>query len=187
MTPMIAEGGFTRRELLKGGAVATLLLGAGGWIAARITDGHPQALAPLKHLGAAEQLMLARVADVALGEVLPSDQAARNEWLTRIVQNADAGISALPLHLQEDTKKLTSMLAFAPTRLLLIGQWTGWQSVSREALQERLEALRSSGNETRHAIYRVLRDMTLAAFYGDRRSWPLIGYAGPVVNRIENG
>jgi len=187
MTPTLAEGGFSRRELLKGGAAATLLLGVGGWIATRLTDGHPPALAPMKFLGAGEQLMIARVADAVLDGMLPDDAAARSEWLTRIAQNVDASIGQLPLQMQADSLKLTSMLACAPVRLLLIGQWTGWQHIGREALQQRLEALRVSRNATRRTVYRVLRDLTTAAFYGDRRAWPLIGYQGPVVNRVGNG
>lgn len=188
MHPVLSQGGFSRRQFLGGGALAVLAFGAGGWLAARVTDGSPAALASgLKHLGAPDQQMLARIADAALAGVLPEDPAQRAEWLTRIVQNIDAAIGCLPLELQMDTKKLLSMLAFAPTRLLVIGQWSGWHSVSREEVGARLKLLSQSTRPTQRIVYRVVRDLAMAGFYGDRRSWSLIGYPGPVVNRVENG
>lgn len=188
MNPVLSQGGFTRRQFLGGGALAVVALGAGGWLAARVTDGSPAPLvAGLKQLGAGEQQMLARIVDAVLDGVLPDDATQRAEWLVRVTQNIDASIGCLPLELQIDTKKLLSMLAFAPTRLLVIGQWGGWGAASRDEITARLKTLSESTNATRRIVYRVLRDLSMAAFYGDRRSWELIGYPGPVVNRVENG
>jgi hypothetical protein len=181
------QGGVTRRGLLKGGAVGVLAFGAGGWLAARVTDGSPAKLLELKHLGAGEQQLLAKLADAVFDGTLPEDGPERTEWVTRLVQNVDASIDVLPLELQQDTQKLLAMLAFAPTRLLVIHQWKGWQSMSREEVTARLEKLRTAEGETQRIVYRVLRDLTAAAFYGDRRSWALIGYPGPTINRVENG
>jgi hypothetical protein len=187
MNPALAQGGFTRRQFLGGGTAALLAFAGGGWLAARITDGTPAALATLKHLGAGEQQMLARIADAVLDGVLPQEGPAREAWFPRLLQNIDTAISCLPNELQIDTKKLLSMLAFAPTRLLVIGQWGGWQAATRADVTARLQAMIDSGSPTRHVVYRVVRDLCAAAFYGDRRSWELIGYPGPVINKIENG
>lgn len=183
----MTQRGFTRRAFLQGSGLTLLALGAGGWVAARLADGSAKALAPLEHLGAAEQQMLARVADALLDGLLPADGPARDEWLVRIVRNTDAGIPLLPLHLQKDTHKLLSLLAFAPTRLLLIGQWHGWQSFGRAELQARLDTLRTSGKDLHRVVYRVLHDVVKGGFYGDRASWELLSYPGPVVDFKQNG
>lgn len=188
MDPVLSQGGFTRRQFLGGGALAVLAFGAGGWLAARVTDGSPLPLvAGLQHLDAGQQQMLGCIADAVLDGALPEDAAQRAQWLGRIVQNIDASIGCLPLELQIDTKKLLSMLAFAPTRLLVIGQWGGWASTTRASVGATLKSLSESTNPTRRIVYRVVRDLSVAGFYGDRRSWELIGYPGPVVNRAENG
>ena len=180
------QQGFTRRQILKGGLFGAVALGAGGWIAARFTDGSPVALAQLERIGAAEQQMLARVADAVLDDLLPLDAAAHKQWLVRIVRNVDAGLATLPLSMQQETQKLLSMLASAPTRLLVTGQWAGWNQ-SREEVQKRLAALQSSSRELSRVAYRVLQDLVKGAFYGDRASWDLIGYSGPVVDFKQNG
>lgn len=188
MNPALSQGGFSRRQFLGGSVLAIAALGAGGWLAARVTDGSPAPLVDgLEHLGAGEQQMMARIADAVLDGVLPEEPGLRAEWLSRIASNIDASINVLPLDLQIDTKKLLAMLAFAPTRLLVIGQWGGWQSASRDEVSARLQALSESTNATHRIVYRVVRDLSVAGFYGDRRSWELIGYPGPVVNRVENG
>ena len=188
MQPMLAQGGFTRRQFLGGGALAVIAFGAAGWLAARVTDGSPAPLAgTFKILGAGEQQMLAGIADAVLDGALPDQPPARTEWLTRIVQNIDSSLSCLPLELQQDTQKLLAMLTFAPTRLLVTGEWSGWPSASRDVVAGRLKALSESPNDTRRIVYRVLRDLAVAGFYSDRRSWSLIGYPGPVIDRVENG
>ena len=187
MNSRALQAGFTRRQLLKGGLWSAVGIVAGGWLAVRLTDVSPGASAPLKYLGAAEQLMFAKLADASLSDVLPAEAAAHQQWLGWITQNVDAAINLLPLALQRETKKLTSMLTFAPTRTLLTGQWTGWAKVERAELQAHLEAMRQSDNNTRLTVYRVVHDLVMAGFYGDRRSWPLIGYSGPVYDNPKNG
>lgn len=187
MNSRALQAGFSRRRLLQGGLLATVGIVAGGWLAVRLTDGGPVAGVPLKHLSAAEQFMFARLADAILSDVLPTEAVAHDEWLLRITQNVDAAVHLLPLQLQRDTQKLSAMLTFAPTRLLLTGQWTGWRHADRASVQAHLEAMRASGNTTRLAVYRAVHDLVTAAFYGDRRSWPLFGYAGPVYDNPNNG
>ena len=181
------QSGLSRRGLLKGLALGSGALVAGGWFAARLTDGDPQARLPEDILGAPEQQMLAVLADAVLHDVLPVDSAARDVWLDRVVAGCALGVAVLTPRLQRDTHELISALARAPLRLLVIGQWAGWQGQSREQIQQRLQALQFSENPTHRIVYRAVRDLIVGAYYGDRHSWAGLNYDGPIVDLQANG
>lgn len=184
---MTSQAGMSRRGLLKGLALGSGALIAGGWMAARLTDGDPQARMPEDILGAAEQQMLSVMADAILHDVLPAEEALRQTWLDVVVANCALGIAVLTPRLQRETHELVSALARAPLRLLVIGQWSGWQDQGRERIQARLEQLQGSANPTHRIVYRALRDLIIGAYYSDRRSWAGIGYDGPIVDLEANG
>ena len=176
------QSGFTRRGVLLGGLGGIAVFGVGGFVAARLTDGSPDPLTETHFFGAGEQLMFARLADVFLGKMLPADADKRALIINKIVSNVDAGILAFSPALQKETTQLTKMLAFAPTRFLLTKQWTGWQTISNAEIKSNLEALRDSDSNLKRTVFRALRDLTMAAFYGDRMSWEVIAYPGPVID-----
>ena len=181
------QSGLSRRGLLKGLALGSGALLAGGWVAARLTDGDPQARLPEDILGAPEQQMLAVLADAVLHDVLPENPAARELWLDRVVAGCALGVAVLTPRLQRETHELISALARAPLRLLVIGQWAGWRDQSREQVQQRLKALQASENPTHRIVYRALRDLIVGAYYSDRYSWTGLGYEGPIVDLQANG
>ena len=181
------QSGLSRRGLLKGLALGSGALVAGGWLAARLTDGDPQARLPEDILGAPEQQMLAVLADAVLHDVLPVNSAARDVWLDRVVAGCALGVTVLTPRLQRETHELISALARAPLRLLVIGQWAGWQGQSREQIQQRLQALQLSDKPMQRIVYRAVRDLIIGAYYSDRHSWAGLNYDGPIVDLQANG
>ena len=181
------QAGVSRRNVLIGGGLGMALLAAGGWVATRLTDGTAQPLFAGKRLDAAQQQMLARVADSVLETLLPEDAVQRGETLNWIVENVDQAIDGMPQALRDETLQLLAMLSAAPTRWLLIGQWQSWGAVERAALQSRLQALRGSGYALKRTVFIALHDLVCTGYYGDRRSWAAVGYPGSVIDRGDNG
>jgi hypothetical protein len=46
-------------------------------------------------------------------------------------------------------------------------------------VQAALQSMRSSTLIVRRQAYSALRDLTHAAYFADRSTWPLMGYPGP--------
>ncbi len=185
--PDFGQKGITRRRLLGGSALVLAGISLGGWFAARFTDGRVEPLLTANWLAPQQQHMLARVADVMLDGVLDSQPQARTEQLHWIVANIDAAVDGLPPVLRQDTCKLLAMLAFAPSRLLLVARWQSWQDGSRQELEALLLTLQDSPSQLRRIVYRVLRDLVSGGFYADRRSWASLGYPGPLIDNRANG
>lgn len=171
-----------RRSLLKLGLIGAALLATGGFVATRLADGSPSArLAKAIHLGASMQLMLARVFEAVLNDVLPADPAQRQAQLDAAVGGLDKGIGNLPLHVQSELKDLLGILTLAPTRFVLAGRWSGWEAATVKDVQAMLTGLRTSSIELRRLIYVTLRDLAAASYYAMPQTWSAMGYRGPLV------
>jgi hypothetical protein len=171
-----------RRSFLKLGAVALAAIGAGGWLASYLTD--KGALAVLEagaKLDAQAQAMLAKLADAILDGALPTEAAARAKAIARVVGAADQAIGTLPPHLTKEVHDLFAMLGAAPTRALLIGQWTGWAEATREDVGRMLTGLRHSSVTLRRVVYISLRDMVAGSYYASPDTWEQVGYPGPMI------
>ncbi|MFV0681247.1 hypothetical protein [Ottowia sp.] len=173
----------SRRSFLKTGAVSLALIGAGGWVASHFTDKGAAVVYPdAKLLGAQAQTMLAKLADAVLDGALPTEAEARQAEIVRVVATADASLQALPPHIQKETQDLLVMLGVAPTRALLIGQWSGWANASREQVGQTFSSLRNSSVDLRRAVYMGLRDLVASCYYASPTTWESVGYPGPLLH-----
>ena len=172
-----------RRSFLKIGALTVAAIGLGGWFASYLADRNARAvLGASATLGAQAQTMLAKLADAVLDGALPSDAAQRAKAIATVVDTADKAVAGLPLYLQKEVQELFSMLGAAPTRALLIGQWSGWADATREDVASMLTGLRQSSVALRRVVYMSLRDMVTGSYYADTGTWEQIGYPGPMIN-----
>ena len=172
-----------RRSFLKVGALTVAAIGLGGWFASYLADRNARAvLGAGATLGAQAQTMLAKLADAALDGALPSDASQRAQAIAKVVDTADKAVAGLPLYLQKEVQELFSMLGAAPTRALLIGQWSGWADATREDVASMLTGLRQSSVALRRVVYMSLRDMVTGSYYADTGTWEQIGYPGPMIN-----
>jgi len=172
-----------RRSFLKVGALTVAAIGLGGWFASYLADRNARAvLGAGATLGAQAQTMLAKLADAVLDGALPSDASQRAQAIAKVVDTADKAVAGLPLYLQKEVQELFSMLGAAPTRALLIGQWSGWADATREDVASMLTGLRQSSVALRRVVYMSLRDMVTGSYYADTGTWEQIGYPGPMIN-----
>jgi hypothetical protein len=171
-----------RRSFLKLGAVALAVIGAGGWFASYLTDkGARAVLDGSAKLDEQSQTMLAKLADAILDGALPSEAAPRAKAIAKVVGAADQAIGTLPPHMVKEVHDLFAMLGAAPTRALLIGQWTGWADATREDVGHMLTGLRHSSVELRRVVYISLRDMVAGSYYSSPDTWEQVGYPGPMI------
>jgi hypothetical protein len=162
--------------------LAVAAIGVGSWFASYLTDkGAAAVLGAGAKLDAQAQTMLAKLADAVLDGALPSDAAQRAKAIAKVVDTADKAIAGLPTPMQKEVQDLFAMLGAAPTRALLIGQWTGWADASRDDVTRMLGDLRHSSVELRRVVYMSLRDMVAGSYYSNADTWEQIGYAGPLI------
>ena len=168
---------LSRRQILKAGLGGVALLVLGGGVAAL----RPPSVAggtPLGFLGTEDQKVMRAVARAILNE---TTAAADPGLLQQVVVDMDKAIRRLPPAVQGEIRELLGLMEFAPTRIFLFGLWSGWDSASTQAVDGALTGLRNSDFQLKRSIYLALHDMTLAAWYGNPRSWASIGYPGPPV------
>ena len=172
----------SRRTFLKLGATTLVLIGAGGWFASYLADkGSRALLEQAVHLDAASQTMIAKMADALLDGILPTEPGARAQAIVQVVKSVDQTLGTLPLGAQKESKDLFALLALAPARALLLGQWTGWPQVSRDDVVRTFERLRGSSIGLRRVLFMGLRDLVISCFYASPDSWALIAYPGPLL------
>ncbi len=172
----------SRRSFLKVGVATLAVIGVGGWFASHLTDKGARALlAKSGYLTAQAQAMLARLADTMLDGALPDEAGQRALAIEKVLVTADQAIAVLPPSMQKETQDLFAILGAAPTRALLIGQWTGWADASREDVGRMLTGLRHSSVGLRRVVYMSLRDMVAGSFYSSPDTWEQVGYPGPMI------
>ena len=88
-------------------------------------------------------------------------------------------VAGLPPATQKELGELFALLGFAPARLLAARVGPHWSSASPDDVAAFLERWRTSGLSLLRSAYDALHQLVLAAWYGNPRAWPAIGYAGP--------
>ena len=166
----------SRRAVLQTGLLGGALL----WLvsAAAQAPGRAQGGAQgetFEFLGADDRAIVAAIAPVMLAGALPEDKAA----LAEVVRGVDIAISGLPPATQGELRELFDLLGLAPTRALLAGLWSSWEEASPEDIAGFLEGWRTSWFALLRSGYVGLHELVMAAWYGNPKSWPHMGYGGP--------
>jgi hypothetical protein len=165
-----------RRTLLKAGIAGGAVL-----VLARFMVGsnsHPES--PDAHgsaLDSAAQAIVAAIAPVLLEGGLPLGVSM--EARAEVVAGVDRAVAGLAPAARKEIAELFALLSFAPTRCLLAGVWSPWPSASRESVAAFLDSWRDSRFALLRSGYGAMHQLVMAAWYGNTRSWPAIGYAGP--------
>jgi hypothetical protein len=167
----------TRRTLLKAGLAGGAALLLARWLYTTTSGATPivKSGAPLEPDARA---IIAAIVPVVLDGALPTGSEAgpaRAEALAA----AEQAIAGLPPATRKELDQLFSLLAFAPTRCLLAGVWSPWPQATQESITSFLTRWRDSRFALLRSAYDALHQIVLGAWYGNPRSWPAIGYAGP--------
>jgi len=167
---------LSRRTLLKAGLAGAAALVATRWLYTQMsptTTGQR-----VSALDASSRAVVAAIVPVMLEGALPRGEAspaAREQ----VVAGVDLAIAGLPPAVRSEIDELFSLLAFAPTRCLIVGVWSPWPEGSHDAIAGFLDRWRDSRFALLRSAYDALHRLILAAWYGNPESWMQIGYPGP--------
>jgi hypothetical protein len=161
---------------LAGGAALTLATLWRGRDPVPVAD---PALEPLARLGAAAPTIFAAIIPVMLDGALPGPEAARREAAAETLANVGRAVAGLPPAAQEELAELFALLGFGPARMLLARVGPPWSQASPADIETFLASWRGSSFALLRSAYSALHQIVFAAWYGNPRSWPAIGYAGP--------
>jgi hypothetical protein len=166
----------SRRSFLKAGALAALVLAAGGGI---YRHTHPPAPRGFVLDGEARAAMHAIVPAILAG-VLPTEPAARAQAIASTTARLNQTILGLPLATQQEVQDLFGLLALGPARRLLTGIPNGWTEAKDSAVAAWLQDWRTHRLALLRTAYQALHDLVLGSWYSDPANWAAIGYPGPL-------
>lgn len=170
----------TRRTFLVVGLAGGATLAAAYWLRGSHERGPVSgASAPLAALDPAAPAIIAAIVPVMLDGALPADPAARHAAVTVAVAGVAGAVSGLAPAAQRELAELFSLLGLPPTRVALAGVTTPWADASPAAVTAFLERWRTSNWMLLRSAYDALHQLVLAAWYGNPRAWPSVGYPGP--------
>ena len=156
------------------------IAGAAVLVAARVLD------RPSLPAGTSFRVLDARSAGVVnalvpavLAGALPAQEPERSAAIREVVESFDRAISGLSPAVQREMEELFHVLRYAPTRIVLTGVYGSWESASVESVSRFLAHWRESRFDLLRAGYQALTQLLQAAWYGNPRAWPAIGYPGP--------
>src|SRR6202171_3974380 len=166
-----------RRTLLKAGIAGGAVLVLARWM---VTSYLPResAEASGSALDSSARTIIAAIVPVLLEGALP-DAESSVEARAEVVTGVDRAVAGLPPGSRKELEQLFALLSFAPTRCLVAGVWSSWPQASRESVASFLASWRDSRFALLRSGYGALHQLILAAWYGNTRSWPAIGYGGP--------
>lgn len=139
----------------------------------------------LRFLDARGEGLVAALAPAVLAGTLPEAESEHREAIREVVEAFDRAVTGLSPAVQAEIGQLLGLLGFAPTRIVLAGVTTPWEEASVEEVGAFLSRWRGSRFDLKRASYQALTQLLQAAWYGNPRAWPAIGYPGPP--SIESG
>jgi hypothetical protein len=165
-----------RRTFIKAGVAGGVVLVLARWIVTSPSPGESSEVG-VWTLEPSARRIIASIAPVLLKGALPADASV--EALAEVVAGVDRAVAGLPPGSRKELAQLFALLSFAPTRCLIAGVWSPWPDASRASVSAFLDAWRNSRFALLHSAYDALHQLILAAWYGNPRAWPVIGYGGP--------
>jgi hypothetical protein len=166
----------SRRSFLKAGALAALVLAAGGGVY-RFT--HPPVPKGFVLDGEARGALHAIVPAILAG-VLPTEPQARAQAIAAATERLNQTILGLPLPTQQEVQDLFGLLALGPARRLLTGIPHGWLEAKDAEVSAWLQDWRTHRLGLLRSAYQALHDLVLGSWYSDAANWAAIGYPGPL-------
>lgn len=168
-----------RRTLLKVGVAGAGALVLARWMVTSRNSTPDESLnASASALDPAARAIVAAIAPVLLEGALGDEQGSI-EARAEVVAGVDRAVAGLPPASRKELQELFALLSFAPTRCLVAGIWSPWPQASRASIASFLVAWRDSRFDLLRSGYGALHQLIFAAWYGNARSWPTIGYGGP--------
>lgn len=184
----------SRRELLKTGVLgcaALAFVGLAAGARARAQGAAQPIEGEFAFLNAEDRVIVAAIAPVMLAGALPAGGAERasaeapepaagpEPAVVEVVRGVDRAISGLAPATQAELRQLFDLLGLAIARVLVAGLWPAWGEAGAADIAAFLARWKESRFELLRSAYLALHELIMAAWYGNQRAWPRIGYPGP--------
>lgn len=163
----------TRRRFLAVGLVGAAALGVAAWLKGPHA---PSSDAARVALDSDAEALFSAVAPVLLAGMLPDEIPARRAAIADTLAGIDVAIAGLPPATRDELAQLFALLSLPPARLALARVTSPWQDATPEEVRGFLDRCRDSAWLLPRAAYDALHQLTFAAWYGNPRAWPAIGY-----------
>ena len=171
---------ITRRTFLVAGVAGSAALAAAYWWRDRRGQPPvPASGAPRAGLDPDARAVMAAIIPALLDGALPAQRAALAAAVEETLAAVAIAIDDLPPGAQREISQLFALLAFAPARIALARVNSPWAEAPPGAIAGFLDRWRDSGWKLQRSAYDALHQLVFAAWYGNPRSWPAIGYDGP--------
>ena len=164
-----------RRTFLALGVAGAAALAAAGWWSWL----HKAGPRGLRVLDADAEAIVAAIVPAMLAGALPDAAQERAAAIREAVAGVDAALAGLPPHARAEIGPLFALLSLAPARRAFAGVASPWPEASVAEVTAFLDRWRDSGWALKRTAYDALHQLIIAAWYGNPRSWPAIGYDGP--------
>jgi hypothetical protein len=167
---------ISRRTFITAGLFGAAALASARWLRGPHT---PPGDATLTALDADAQAILGAIVPVLLAGALPVVPEDKRVAIAGTVRGIDAAVAGLPPSAQEELRQLFALLALPPSRIAVARVTVPWDQAEEPEVRACLDRFRGSSLTLLRSAYQALHQLTFAAWYGDRASWPRIGYPGP--------
>ncbi len=170
----------SRRTFLAAGVAGGIALGFAWWWRDRpafVPGG--AGVDALTALDRSAPAIVAAIVPVLLAGALPAADPERRSAIDETTLNVGRAIAGLPPAAQQELGELFALLGFGPARIALARVVAPWNEAGDDEVAAFLERWRVSGFLLLRSAYDALHQIVLAAWYGNPRSWPAIGYPGP--------
>jgi hypothetical protein len=166
----------TRRTFILAGAAGTAALATAYWLRSVRAPG---GAAAVPALDAAASEIVAAIVPVMLAGALPAVAEQRAAAIAETVAAVGRAAAGLQPAAQQELAQLFALLGTTPARRILAGVRPAWRDASDDDVAAFLERWRTSRWLLLRSAYDGLHQLVLAAWYGNPRAWPAIGYPGP--------
>ena len=171
---------ITRRTFLVAGIAGSTALAAAYWWRGRRGPASATG-APRAGLDPDGQVVMAAIIPAMLDGALPAQRPDRATAVEETLGALAGAISDLPPGAQQELSQLFALLTFPPARIALARVNSPWADAPPAEVAGFLDRWRDSGWKLQRSAYDALHQLVFAAWYGNPRSWPAIGYDGPPV------
>lgn len=167
---------LSRRTFIVTGTLGAVALATAAWLRGPHA---PASATPRRALDADAEAIFGAIAPVLLAGAWPDDPVARATARDETLAGIDTAVAGLPPSSRRELGELVALLSLPPVRLGLAGLHGPWHEASPREVRRFLDRCRDSSFLTLRAAYGALHALVLAAWYGNPRAWPAIGYPGP--------
>lgn len=131
------------------------------------------------HLDEEDLKFFMAICPIMLGQVSANDEWPPKKIVSSVVIGVDKAIGKLSLPAQNDLSTLFKLISFRPTRFMLTGVWSNWDSADYNTINNAMDKWSVASTELWRSAYEGLRELILASWYANPVAWKMIGYPGP--------